>query len=82
MAAQVMQVQKKEDPLQGVAMEMGKSFALSKLQGMGSGTKKPEAKPDPASGPVGTSLKELINAGGSANQTPSNPRDRRMYGGY
>ena len=62
MAAEVASVQKKEDPLKSVAMEMGKNFAMSKLQGMGgAATKKPEE----------------LNIG-PGEQVDSNPRDRYM----
>lgn len=43
--AEVVTIGKKEDPAQNLVMEMGKSFAMSKINGMGSGPKKePELK--------------------------------------
>lgn len=79
MAAQVMQVQKKDDGIlngvMGTAMEMGKKYITDKIGGALGGAAE-------AAGGQGTSLKEKIEAGGSAVQSKSNPRDRRMFGGY
>ena len=83
MAAQVAQVQKKEDGLldnvMGTAMNMGKNYVTSKFGGAGAAASAAGGAKDSG----GTGLGELINAGGAATQTSaSNPRDRRMNRGF
>ncbi len=62
MSVQVTSVQKKSDPTKEIAMEMGKSFAMSKLQGMGQSAPKQ---------PLELEI-------GKGEQVMTNPRDRRM----
>jgi hypothetical protein len=83
MPVQVSPVQKKEDPAEGMMMQMGASLLQSKIGG--GGAKKPELKPEPKpeapkpgadAGGSGTSLGDLINAQNTSGG--STPVDRRM----